>query len=114
MLNKEAEKVLKCIIEKFDGNFDEMVDISHKDIKDKKITNNLINSICSQLNKEGYIGNSYPSINEDDFISVYLNHEGYSYFDNKRTNLFQTWFPIILSNLIAFVALIISIIALLK
>ena len=55
MLNKTAEKVLKCIIKKSKGNLEESVNISHKDFKDKKITNSFINSVCRQLKKEEYI-----------------------------------------------------------
>ena len=114
MLNKNAKKVLKCIIKKSDGNFDELIDISHNDFESEKFSNSLIDSICSQLKNEGYIGYLHSSCDEDDYISLMLKHEGYSYFENKRTQNFITWTPIIISNIIAFAALIISIIALLK
>ena len=72
MLNKNAEKVLRCIIKKSDGNFDNLIDISH-------------------------IGYLHSSCDEDDYISLMLEHEGYSYFENKRTQNFRTWTPIIIS-----------------
>lgn len=97
MLNKNAKKVLKCIIKKSDGNFDELIDISHNDFKSEKFSNSLIDSICSQLKNEGYIGYLHSSCDEDDYISLMLEHEGYSYFDNKRTQNFRTWTPIIIS-----------------
>ncbi len=114
MLNKNAEKVLKCIIKKSNKDFDELIDISHNDFKDKKFSNSLINSICNQLKNEGYISRCYPSLDENDYLSVCLNHAGYSYFDIKQKKNFRFWVPIIISNIIAFAALIISIIALLK
>ena len=97
MLNKNAEKVLKRIIKKFDGNFDNLIDISHNDFKSEKFSNSLIDSICSQLKNEGYIGYLHSSCDEDDYISLMLEHEGYSYFENKRTQNFRTWTPIIIS-----------------
>lgn len=97
MLNKNAEKVLKCIIKKSGGNFDQLIDISHNDFKSEKFSNSLIDSICSQLKNEGYIGYLHSSCDEDDYISLMLEHEGYSYFDNKRTQNFRTWTPIIIS-----------------
>ena len=114
MLNKTAEKVLKCIIKKSKGNLEESVNISHKDFKDKKITNSFINSVCRQLKKEEYICNAYLGCNEYETIEVFLSHNGFSYFDNKRTKNFKFWVPIVISNIIAFAALIISIISLLK
>ena len=84
MLNKTAEKVLKCIIKKSKGNIEELISISHKDFKDKKITNSLINSICRQLHKEGYISNACLSCGDDETVEVYLSHNGFSYFDNKN------------------------------
>lgn len=97
MLNKNAEKVLKCIIKKFDGNFDNLIDISHNDFKSEKFSNSLIDSICDQLKNEGYISYLHSSCDEDDYISLMLEHEGYSYFDNKKTTNFRTWTPIIIS-----------------
>ena len=97
MLNKNAEKVLKRIIKKFDGNFDNLIDISHNDFKSEKFSNSLIDSICSQLKNEGYIGYLHSSCDEDDYISLMLEHKGYSYFENKRTQNFRTWTPIIIS-----------------
>lgn len=97
MLNKNAEKVLKCIIRKSNGNFDELIDISHDDFKSKKFSNGLIDLICSQLKNEGYIGYLHSGCDENDYISLMLKHEGYSYFDNKRTQNFRTWTPIIIS-----------------
>lgn len=114
MLDKTAEKVLKCIIEKSKGNLEGLIAISHKDFNDKSITNNILNSVCQQLNKEGYIGHYYISCEENDDIDLILKYEGYSYFDNKRQTNFRFWAPIFISNIIAFAALIISIIALLK
>ena len=114
MLNANAEKVLKCIIEKSQGDLYRRIYISCDDFKSKKISGSLICSICAQLSKEGYISHCCPSYDEDGSTSLLITHEGYSYFDNKRTKNFRTWTPIIISNIIAFAALIISIIALLK
>lgn len=114
MLNKSAEKVLKCIIKKSNGNLEELISISHKDFKDKAITSGLINSICRQLHKEGYISNAYLSCGDDETIDVYLSHNGFSYFDNKKTKNFRFWIPIIITNLISLAALIIAILAYLK
>lgn len=114
MLNKNAEKVLKCIIKKSGGNLNEIIEISRRDFKDKEISKGLLTSICFQLNKEGYISRFSPNYDEEDYGRLLLSHNGYSYFDNKRTKNFRTWTPIIISNIIAFAALIISIIALLQ
>ena len=114
LLNKTAEKVLKCIIKKSNGNLEESISISHKDFKDKKITNSFINSVCQQLYKEGYIVKCYLSCDEDDFIELFLKYEGYSYFDNKKTKNFKYWIPIIISNIIAILALIVAILAYVK
>ena len=97
MLNKSAEKVLKCIIKKSNGNLEELITISHKDFKNKKITNNILNSMCEQLKSEGYIRACYISCGEDDDIDLILKYEGYSYFDNKRTTNFWKLFPIMIS-----------------
>lgn len=114
MLNRNAEKVLKCIIKKSDGNLDEMLDISCSDFNDKRITGGLIPSVCRQLNEEGYIGKYYPSYDEDGYVDLFLKHKGYAYFDNKRTKLFRLWFPIVAADLISVVALIVAILAYIK
>lgn len=97
LLNKTAEKVLKCIIKKSKGNPEQSVHISWNDFKDKRITNSFINSLCRQLKEEEYIYNAYLSCNENETIEVYLSHKGFSYFDNKRTKMFWRLFPIIIS-----------------
>lgn len=97
MLNKTAEKVLKCIIKKSNGNYEELISVSHKDFKDKSITNDMLNSICRQLYNDGYIRVCYPCCGEDDDIDLILKYEGHSYFDNKRTTLFRMWIPIMIS-----------------
>ena len=97
LLNKTAEKVLKCIIKKSKGNPEQSVHISWKDFKDKRITNSFINSLCRQLKEEEYIYNAYLSCNENETIEVYLSYKGFSYFDNKRTKMFWRLFPIIIS-----------------
>lgn len=102
MLNKTAEVVLKCIVQKSKGNLANSIYISHKDFKEPNITNSLLNAICRQLYKEGYIGNAFPSDNEDDYVTIYLNFSGYSYFENKRKEtgmllLKNVWLPIMVS-----------------
>lgn len=97
MLNKNAEKVLKCIIKKSGGNLNEIIEISRRDFKDKEISKGLLTSICFQLNKEGYISRFSPNYDEEDYGRLLLSHNGYSYFDNKRTLSFKTWTPIIIS-----------------
>ena len=115
LLNKTAEKVLKCIIKKSKGNLEQSICICWKDFKNKKITNSFINSVCQQLYKEGYISKKcYLSCDEDDFIELFLKYEGYSYFDNKKTKNFKYWIPIIISNIIAILALIVAILAYVK
>ena len=42
MLNKNAEKVLKCIIKKSGGNLNEIIEISRRDFKDKEISKGLL------------------------------------------------------------------------
>lgn len=96
MLNRTAEKVLKCIIKKSGGNLDEIINISCADFKNKKISSDLIFSICRQLNDEDYIGRYYSGY-DDNSIDLFLNYNGYSYFDNKRTQKLRTWTPIIIS-----------------
>lgn len=97
MLNTNAEKVLKCIIKKSQGDLYRRIYISCDDFKSKKISGSLICSICAQFSKEGYISHCCPSYDEDGSTSLLITHEGYSYFDNKRTKNFRTWTPIIIS-----------------
>ena len=97
MLNKTAEKVLKVIIKKSNGNLEDLISISQKDFNDKKITNNILNSMCQQLKDEGYVGSCYSGCDETDDIDLILKYEGYSYFDNKKTKYFWKLAPIIIS-----------------
>lgn len=114
MLNKNAEKVLTCIIKKTGDNLEKEVHISHRDFKDKKITNKHINSICHELMRKGYIYSFYESVSENDNTRVTIKHEGYSYFDNKKTKRFHFWIPLIISNAISIAALIVAILAYIK
>ena len=97
MLNKTAEKVLKCIIKKSNGNIEKNISISDKDFNDKAITISVLLSISKQLYREGYVVPSYKNCIGNDKVELLLKYEGYSYFDNKRTKLFWKLFPIIIS-----------------
>lgn len=112
-MDKDSEIVLKRIIDKT-NNFEDLLDLSYRDFDNNKFTNSFINSICHKLLREGYIHPFYESRTATDYLNVQITHEGYSYFKILRKELFYFWIPIIVSNAIAFVALIISIIALLK
>lgn len=112
-VSKDAEIVLKCIIDK-SGDFDSLFKLSYRDFKKPIFTNNFLNLICFELQRKGYIESLYESRYDNDFLQLKITHEGYSYFQNKRKSNFKFWFPIILSNILALAALIISIISLIQ
>lgn len=102
MLDKRAEKILKCIIKKVDSNFNEAIEISHKDFKNANFTNSFINSVCIQLRKEGYLSSAYANYSESDCVVAYLSYNGYTYFETKRKEtmlllLKNVWLPITVS-----------------
>lgn len=53
--------------------------------------------------------------NKDEFFyQARINEKGKAYFDNVKRHRLELWIPVIISNLIALAALILSIIALLR
>ncbi|MBR3591626.1 MAG: hypothetical protein IKL46_02110 [Clostridia bacterium] len=102
MLDKKAEKILKRIIKKVDGDFNKAIEISHKDFKNANFTNKFIYSVCTQLHKDGYLSSAYVSHCERDCVVAYLSYNGYSYFETKHKEtmlllLKNVWLPIIVS-----------------
>ena len=102
MLNKSAEKVLRCAIGKCGNNLNKRILISSTDFKSSIFTNSFINSICEELFRKEYIQLLDIDYNGKYGPSFYLNHEGFSYFDNKKYEnkllwLKNAWIPIIVA-----------------
>lgn len=108
MLNKKSEIILRYLIS---NKHDEGQLFDFADIQ--KIlpgcSKTLINSLLKTLGEEAYI----QAVQKDggDVVLIVLRPKGECYFENKRIEILKYWMPIILSNAIAFAALINSMLA---
>lgn len=96
MLDKTAEKVLKYIIENYDGDAEKDINIFPKQF-DMSYTE--LNSLCHSLHKQGMLSTYWHSTHNNEPASVCLSHEGLHYFEIKRKNIFfmclkSIWIPI--------------------
>lgn len=70
------------------------------------IDNDLITSICEFVNTDTVI---YPKT-----IGYEITVKGRAFFENKRNERLKHWIPIIISNTLSIIAIIVSIIALMR
>ena len=90
-LDKISETILKCAIKKCENNPNSEVEISHKDFSNPKISNSLINAVCSELLKKDYIFPYYESRANNDTTKITLTYKGFTYFEYKRIDSIQTF-----------------------
>ena len=109
MLDKTSEKVLKHALSKYKGNMEESIKILPSQFN---IDYTELNQLCVNLQAQGYL-TMYCYASEYEHGDIYLSHKGLKYFELKRKERFKYWLPIVISNIIAGIALIISIITLL-
>lgn len=84
MLDKTAEKVLRRIIENYDGDAEKDINIFPRHF-DMSYTE--LNSLCHSLQKQGFLSTYWYSSHNDGPTSVRLSHEGLHYFEMKRRKL---------------------------
>ena len=83
MLDKTSEIILKCIISKCDGNPEVTVELTPEDFSTRKISYELLNSVCYDLCKSEYINPfAYGYIGSP--LGITLTYKGYSYFEYKK------------------------------
>lgn len=82
--------------------------------KNKVIRNKKPNKDIDYLYESGYIEVTEYDKPEDLFIQPHLTERGLARLYEEKRKFIEVWLPVTISNLIAFVALIISIIALSK
>lgn len=110
MLDKQSRKILKYAKSQYaeDNNYISLYP------QRLKIDYQTLNIICEDLHKEGYIQNFRRACDNDQDVTVSLSYKAFTYTkENLLANL-RFWIPIVLSNLIALSALIISILTYLK
>ena len=109
MLDKTSEKVLKYALSKYDGDMDKAIEISPSPFN---IEHTELNHLCTNLQEQGYL-NLYCFASDYEPGDIYLSHKGLKYFELKKKERLKYWLPIVISNIIAGIALITSIISLL-
>lgn len=102
MLNKSAERVLKCAIKKSANNLNKKIELSDKNFKNSKFTISYINAICEELSRKRYIKHLQLDYDCKYSPTFYLTHEGFSYFEIKKTQtktlwLKNAWMPILVT-----------------
>lgn len=111
MLDKKSRQVLKLAISLYDGNLEKDIPINSQEIN---IAFAELNSLCQNLYALGYLSTYWRSSSPIEPILIRISHKGLHYFENERKTSFHFWLPILLSNLIAASALLISILAYIK
>lgn len=111
MLDKKAEKILRFIISKYDGNLDKDIVIYPDEVK---LHYSELDSMCNYMREIGLLQMyCYSGFGNEPAYAI-LSHCGLHYFENNYKKLLQFWLPIVTSNIIALAALIVSILSYLK
>ena len=111
MLDKKSEKVLKLAIALYNGDIEKDIPIYSAKIK---LSFTELNSLCRNLHSSGYLDSYWYASSPSDPVLIKLSHNGLHYFERKKKTSFYFWIPILLSNLIAAIALLISILTYIK
>lgn len=82
--------------------------------KNKEIRDSKPNKDLDYLYELGYIEMTVVDKPNDYYAQPYLTEKGKAFLYERKLNRIEVWLPVAISNLIALVALVISIIALLK
>jgi len=82
--------------------------------KNKEIRDSKPNKDLDYLCELGYIEMTEVDKPNDYYAQPYLTEKGKAFLYERKLKLIEVWVPVAISNLIALVALVISIIALLK
>lgn len=107
MLDKYSQKILSSAIQKYKTENVNFHTFYSSDAASFNMSKERLLSTCEQLANEGYL---YDFVKYyDDGCRFRLTNKGLVYFETKRKEQFHFWIPIIVSNLIAIIALLHSI-----
>ena len=107
MLNKFSKNVLKKLIQT-DFVFE---DIDSFAAQFPKMTVHQVESTLSYLHETGYIECIFA---DSTIYCIHSKYKGQHYFENHLKENMRFWIPIIVSNLIAVLALVVSILSYIK
>lgn len=80
----------------------------------KEIRSSKPNKDLDYLFENGYIEMTVCDKPDDYYAQPYLTEKGKAVLDERKRRFIEIWIPVVISNLIAFVALVIAIISLTK
>ena len=108
---RQRSKVLKTILKKR-KSYTDTVQTNRDFYNACKLPPYVVDSCLNSLAHLGYI-DLYPTQNKS-VSTIKILQSSYSYFTDKRTESLKYWIPIIWSNLLSTIAIIVAILAYLK
>ena len=112
-LDKTSKQVLKYISDKSNGNLTEMIILTPQDSENLNMSMTQLVTVCQSLEESKHVKDFVKYIRNSG-CRLYLTLEGYLYFSNKKAKTRIKIFTWLRDNALEIIAIIISIIALLK